>query len=240
LSRTTEIPRSSEAFNSKTRRRHCDGCHNWRHKAKATDVLPLNKRSKKKEIMCVRHTLEVETKTTRRTHNRIGFLVFWKDDFHPQSRRFSSSPLQFIHLFTYLPGGPYKSKCGSRPVLTAFCRVATTSDWCETSLSDLGRYRSTHGVAVSVVLVVDDMIACCCLISRSWSLVLLETWTSCGGVEYMGFVIVEDGVGLLEGRIFWKPVVPTHWSIHIGIPVRHEKWYYHSWILHDVANTRDS
>lgn len=38
LSRTTEIPRSSEAFNSKTRRRHCEGCHNCRHSAKATEV----------------------------------------------------------------------------------------------------------------------------------------------------------------------------------------------------------
>lgn len=38
LSRTTEMPRSSLAFNSKTRRFHCDGCHSCRQSAKATEV----------------------------------------------------------------------------------------------------------------------------------------------------------------------------------------------------------
>ena len=28
-----------------------------------------------------------------------------------------------------LPGGPYRSKCGNRPVDTAFCKVPTTSFW---------------------------------------------------------------------------------------------------------------
>lgn len=39
LSRTTEMPRSSEAFNSNTRRFQSDGCHNCRQSANATDVF---------------------------------------------------------------------------------------------------------------------------------------------------------------------------------------------------------
>lgn len=51
LSLTTDIPRSSLAFNSSTRRRHWDGCHNWRHNANATDVYVGDEEKFKKQIM---------------------------------------------------------------------------------------------------------------------------------------------------------------------------------------------
>jgi hypothetical protein len=40
-------------------------------------------------------------------------------------------------------------------VVVAFCSVATTSFWCETSARDFGRYRSTQGVDSVAELIVN-------------------------------------------------------------------------------------
>jgi hypothetical protein len=41
--------------------------------------------------------------------------------------------------------------------VVAFCSVATTSFWCETSFRDFGRYRSTQGVDSVAELIVNEI-----------------------------------------------------------------------------------